>query len=158
MLGFSAGGHLASTTGTLADRKLMVRDRDEIDRASSRPDFMILVYPVISMTKPFGHAGSKNNLLGPDPDPDLIRLLSSELNITDQTPPTFMVHSHDDPVSSENSIYFYLALKDAHIPAELHLYETGGHGYGLGKPGHPTATWPQRCEEWLRPRGLLHSR
>ena len=157
VLGFSAGGHLASTTGTLFDRKLMVRDRDEIDRVSSRPNFLILVYPVISTTKPFGHAGSKLNLLGADSDPDLTRLLSSELNVTARTPPSFLVHSHDDPVSSKNSVYFYLALKDAKVPAELHLYESGGHGYGLGKAGHPTSTWPARCEEWLRTRGLLEA-
>ncbi|MGI9240172.1 MAG: alpha/beta hydrolase [Verrucomicrobiales bacterium] len=155
VLGFSAGGHLAATTGTLFNHKLIVRDRDEIDRVSSRPNFMILIYPVISMTKPFGHAGSKRNLLGDSPAPDLTRLLSSELNVTSTTPPTFLVHSHDDPVSSENSIYFYLALRNAKVPAELHLYESGGHGYGLGKAGHPTATWPDRCEEWLRARGVL---
>jgi acetyl esterase/lipase len=155
VLGFSAGGHLASTTGTLFDQQLMVRDRDAIDRLPSRPNFMVLIYPVISTTKPFGHAGSKTNLLGTEPDHDLVRLLSSELNVTDLTPPCFMVHSHDDPVSSENSVYFYLALKDAKIPAELHLYESGGHGYGLGKDGHPTSTWPSRCEEWMRSRGLL---
>ena len=156
VLGFSAGGHLASTTGTLFDQKLMVRDRDEIDRLSSRPDFMILIYPVISTTKPFGHAGSKLRLLGSDPDPDQVRLLSSELNVTDKTPPTFMVHSHDDPVAPENSIYFYLALKSAKVPAELHLYETGGHGFGLGRGEHPVASWPKRCEDWLRARGTLN--
>ena len=155
VLGFSAGGHLASTTGTLFDRKLMVRDRDEIDRLSSRPDFMILIYPVISTTKPFGHAGSKRNLLGADPDPDLVRLLSSELNVTERTPPTFLVHAHNDPVSPENSVYFYLALKDANVPAEIHLYESGGHGFGLGRNGQPVATWPKRCEDWMRARGTL---
>lgn len=154
-LGFSAGGHLASTTGTLFDRKLLVRDRDDIDRLSSRPDFLILVYPVISTTKPFGHGGSKRNLLGPDPDPDLVRLLSSELNVTEQTPPTFLVHAHNDPVASENSIYFYLALKSAKVPAEIHLYESGGHGFGLGREGQTIASWPLRCEEWLRARGTL---
>jgi acetyl esterase/lipase len=155
VLGFSAGGHLASTTGTLFDRKLLVRDRDEIDRLSSRPDFMILVYPVISTTKPFGHGGSKRNLLGADPDPGLVRLLSSELNVTEQTPPTFLVHAHNDPVASENSIYFYLALKSAEVPAEIHLYESGGHGFGLGREGQAIASWPLRCEEWLRARGTL---
>jgi len=155
VLGFSAGGHLASTAGTLFDRKLIVRERDEIDRVTSRPDFMVLVYPVITTTKPFGHGGSKKNLLGEKPDPDLTRLLSSELNVTAETPPTFLVHSHDDPVASENSVYFYLALKGANIPAEMHLYESGGHGYGLGRGDHISATWPKRCEEWLRARGTL---
>ena len=155
VLGFSAGGHLASTTGTLFDRKLVVRDRDEIDRLSSRPDFMVLVYPVITMTKPFGHGGSKKNLLGADAEPDLARLLSSELNVTAETPPTFLVHAHDDPVASENSVYFYLALKTAGVPAELHLYEKGGHGYGLGRDNNTVATWPKRCEDWLRSRGTL---
>jgi acetyl esterase/lipase len=155
VLGFSAGGHLASTAGTLFDRNLMVRDRDEIDRLSSRPNFMVLIYPVITTTKPFGHGGSKQNLLGADPDPDVVRLLSSELNVTDMTPATFLVHAHNDPVASENSIYFYLALKSAKIPAEIHLYESGGHGFGLGRDNNPAASWPQRCEEWLRARGTL---
>ncbi|MFT4549052.1 MAG: acetyl esterase/lipase [Verrucomicrobiales bacterium] len=155
VLGFSAGGHLASTCGTLFDRNLMVRDRDAIDRLSSRPNFMVLVYPVISTTKPFGHSGSKNNLLGAEPDPDVVRLLSSELNVTDKTPPTFLVHAHNDPVASENSVYFYLALKNSKVPAEMHLYETGGHGFGLGRSGDLVSTWPQRCEDWMRARGLL---
>lgn len=155
VLGFSAGGHLAATAGTLFDRKLMVRDRDAIDRLSSRPDFMVLVYPVITTTKPFGHTGSKRNLLGEEPDLDQERLVSAELNVTAETPPAFLVHSHDDPVSPENSVYFYLALKAAEVPAELHIYAAGGHGYGLGRGAGPETRWPQRCAEWLDAQGLL---
>ena len=84
-----------------------------------------------------------------------MRLLSAELNVTDQTPPTFLVHAHNDPVAPENSVYFYLALKSAKVPAELHLYETGGHGFGLGREGQAIASWPKRCEEWLGSRGTL---
>jgi acetyl esterase/lipase len=157
ILGFSAGGHLASTAGTHF-HKGKPDAPDPLDRVSCRPDFMILVYPVISFTEPFTHRGSMRNLLGKDPDPRLVESLSNERQVTPETPPTFLVHSNEDRgVPPENSVAFYLALRKAKVPAELHVYAKGGHGFGLGVPGTPpaTATWPARCADWMRGRGLL---
>ncbi len=157
IMGFSAGGHLASTAGTHFHAGKPDAP-DPLDRVSCRPDFMILVYPVISMSEPFTHAGSKRNLLGPKPDPKLAESLSNERQVTPRTPPAFLVHSTEDRVVPvENSVRFYLALRRAKVPAEMHLYAKGRHGFGLGVRGCPpaTATWPATCEAWLRARGLL---
>ena len=155
ILGFSAGGHLASTAGTHFDAGNPAAD-DPIGRASCRPDFMILVYPVISFTTPYTHVGSRNNLLGPKPDAKLVESLSNEKQVTPQTPPTFLVHtSGDTGVPAENSILFYLALRKAKVPAEMHIYEKGGHGFGLAPNDPVLSTWPERCAAWLRARGLL---
>ncbi len=155
ILGFSAGGHLASSTGTHFDAG-RADAADPIDRASCRPDFMILGYPVISFTKPYTHHGSRNNLLGKQPDPKLVRLMSNELQVTAKTPPTFLVHADDDKgVPVENSICFYLALRNAKVPAEMHVYLKGGHGFGLGKPPLAAASWPARCADWMRAQGVL---
>ena len=153
-MGFSAGGHLASTAGTHFDAGQ--RDAaDPIERESSRPDFLILGYPVISLKDPIAHQGSRQNLLGKSPAPGLVELYSNELQVTPQTPPTFLVHAKDDKVKVENSIRFYEALKRAHVPCEIQLYEKGGHGYGLGVNGGEVATWPARCAAWMKTRKLL---
>ena len=155
ILGFSAGGHLASTAGTHFD-KGNARAKDPIERVSCRPDFMILIYPVVSLTQWYAHAGSRRNLLGQNPDKDLLEKLSNEKQVTPQTPPTFLVHTYEDKgVPAENSVYFYLALRRAKVPAEMHLYEKGRHGFGLGKTHGPVASWSVRCADWMRGRGLL---
>jgi len=155
ILGFSAGGHLASTVGTKFDEG-NPDATDPIDRASCRPDFMVLVYPVISFTTKYAHAGSRANLLGKNPAPELVEGLSSEKQVTAKTPPTFLIHGGADTgVPPENSVLFYMALREAKVPAELHLYEKGGHGFGLA-PGDPVlSTWPARCIEWMRARGII---
>lgn len=150
IMGFSAGGHLASTLGTHFDEG-DANAADTIDRISSRPDFMVLCYPVISMSKPIMHAGSKNNLLGTAATDDLARLYSNELQVTKKTPPTFLVHATDDrSVPVENSLLFYQALKDNGVPAEMHIYPTGGHGFGLGLGKGYLETWTERLVDWMR--------
>lgn len=156
ILGFSAGGHLASTAGTHFDTGI-ANAKDVIDRLSCRPDFMVLVYPVITLTGPFAHNGSRNNLLGKDADAKLIEHLCNEKQVTAQTPPTFLAHTTEDKgVPPENSILFYQALRQAKIPAELHIYEKGSHGLGLGtkQPDLAFASWPHRCAAWLQARGI----
>lgn len=153
--GFSAGGHLAATAGTHFDAG-EARAADPIDRISSRPDFMILAYPVISFTTPYTHRGSLRNLLGDHPDPRLVASLSNETQVTPQTPPTFLFHTDaDDGVPAENSVLFYLALRKAGVPAELHIYERGPHGVGLAATDAVLGTWTQRLKDWLDIRGLL---
>jgi acetyl esterase/lipase len=156
ILGFSAGGHLASSAGTHFQNRYS-DIKDSIDRVSCRPDFMILIYPVISFTEWCTHKGSRRNLLGDNPEKELVENLSNEKQVTHQTPPTFLVHGDNDTgVPSENSIYFYLALRKAKVPAEMHIYENGRHGFGLGQNHGAVSSWPLRCEEWMRGRGLLN--
>jgi acetyl esterase/lipase len=157
IIGFSAGGHLASTVGTHFDGGKKDA-KDPIERHSCRPDFMILLYPVITMQGPFHHAGSRKNLLGQKPDQNLVDHLCNEKHVTADTPPTFLVHTHQDKgVRPENSVMFYLALSQHGVPAELHLYEEGVHGLGLGlkRKDLPFASWPDRCLAWLERRGVL---
>ncbi|WP_397569450.1 alpha/beta hydrolase [Schlesneria sp. T3-172] len=156
VLGFSAGGHLASTAATHFDDG-DASAGDPIDRASCRPDFAVLSYPVITFTDESAmHRGSRNNLLGQDPSAELITLLSNELQVKPTTPPVFLWHTSEDKgVPPANSTLFYLACVKAGVPAELHIYEKGPHGIGLAKK-HPGADqWPVQCEAWLRGRGLL---
>jgi len=151
IMGFSAGGHLASTLSTHFGEKVY----DVKDSTSARPDFSILIYPVISMDSSITHLGSRINLLGEKPSKDLIKHFSNELQVTGQTPPAFIVQSMDDNVVPvENSINYALALKKYHIPCELHLYETGGHGYGLGRSHDTESSWPDACKRWLIARGF----
>jgi acetyl esterase/lipase len=155
ILGFSAGGHLTSSAGTHFD-KGNPDAQDPIDRVSCRPDFMVLVYPVISFSEPFTHLGSKRNLLGESPDDKLVANYSNEKQVTSETPPTFLVHtSEDSAVPPENSVAFYLALRKAGVAAEMHIYERGRHGLGLGANDPAFATWPSHCITWLRGRGML---
>jgi acetyl esterase/lipase len=155
MMGFSAGGHLTSTAETHFDRG-NPNAPDPIDRASSRPDFAILGYAVISFTAPFSHRGSSLALLGDSPDPKLLEDLSNELQVTPQTPPTFLFStSEDTAVPSENSVAFYLALHKAHVPAELHIFQHGPHGVGLDLGDPALGEWPKLLINWLRGLGLL---
>jgi acetyl esterase/lipase len=155
IMGFSAGGHLASTAGTHLQPVNTVPG-DPIDRASSRPDFLVLGYPVISFTTSYVHRGSMRNLLGDSPDPKLVELLSNELQVTPQTPPTFLFHTNADTgVPPENSVLFYMALRKAGVPAELHIYERGPHGVGLAQTDEALSSWPGRLAGWMRVRGLL---
>ena len=155
MMGFSAGGHLTSTAGTHFDAG-NPEAADPIDRASCRPDFLVLGYPVISFTAPYTHQGSKRALLGDNPDPKVVEDLSSELRVTAQTPPTFLFSTTGDTgVPAENSISFYLALKKAGVPAEMHIFEKGPHGVGLDLQDPALGMWPVLLGNWLRGRGLL---
>lgn len=150
VMGFSAGGHLASTLGTHFDPGDS-KATDSVERFSSRPDFMILMYPVITMSKNVMHAGSRNNLIGEKPDTALARLYSNELQVTKETPPTLLVHATDDKgVPVENSLMFYQALKDNGVPAEMHIYPYGGHGFGLAVGRGYLHTWTDRCIDWLQ--------
>lgn len=150
IMGFSAGGHLASTVGTHFNPV-----RKELTGADLRPDFMILIYLVVSFNDSIAHIGSRDNLLGQHPDKDLVHLFSNEEQVTSQTPPTFLVHASDDEVvPPENSVRFYQALQKNKVPAELHLYEHGGHGFGL----HNSTTkedWFVSCIEWMRTNKLI---
>jgi acetyl esterase/lipase len=135
ILGFSAGGHLAAATSTNFDKRTC-EAIDDVDKVGSRPDFTVLIYPAY--------------LTGTDKDK-----LAPEIRVTKQTPPTFFAHAGDDGVSPENSVIMYLALKRAGVPAELHVYGNGGHGFGLRPAASPAVTWPARCEDWLRSRGIV---
>ena len=153
--GFSAGGHLASTAGTHFD-KGNADAAAAIDRVSSRPDFMILAYPVISLNTPYTHRGSLRNLLGDNPDPKLAASLSNETQVTAETPPTFVFHTSTDPVVPvENSVLFYLALRKAGVPAEMHIYERGQHGVGLAQSDPMLSTWPSRLADWMKLHGWM---
>lgn len=150
IMGFSAGGHLASTAGTHFD-KGNASATDSIDRFSSRPDFMILMYPVITMSKPFMHQGSRNNLIGANASPELATYYSNEMQVTKETPPTLLIHSTDDEaVPVENSLHFYQALKENKVPAEMHIYPYGGHGFSLAIGKGYLRTWTERCIDWLK--------
>jgi acetyl esterase/lipase len=156
VMGFSAGGHLASTAVTRFDEGKADAE-DPIERASCRPDFGVLCYPVISFGEAWTHKGSQKNLLGDkNEDPELIRYYSSEKQVTEKTPPCFLFHTTSDtPVPPENSIVFYEALRKAKVPAELHIYERGPHGVGLAKNDPVLSTWADRLDGWLRTRGIL---
>ncbi len=155
IMGFSAGGHLASTAGTHFDGGDS-KAADPIDRISCRPDFSILCYPVIAFDEPHTHRGSQENLLGPNADPELVKSLSNEKQVTPQTPPTFLIHTDEDTaVPPENSVEFYLALHRAGVPAEMHIYRKGPHGVGLAQNIPGTSTWPDRLKDWMQVHGLL---
>ncbi len=152
IMGFSAGGHLASTAATHFDQG-DPKAADPIERISCRPDFLILCYAVIALGEPYTHVGSQENLLGPHPDPALVRSLSSEKQVTAQTPPTFLFHTDADTgVPAENSVQFYLALRRAGVPAELHIYAAGPHGVGLARNIPGTSAWPEQLKAWVQKR------
>ncbi len=149
--GFSAGGHLAATVITHFDAG-NASASDPVERESSRPDFAVLSYPVVSFTE-YVHKGSMKNLLGENPDPKLVELLSNEKQVTKQTPPTFLFHTNADTgVPPENSVMFYLALRKAGVPAEMHIYENGPHGVGLAPTNAVLNSWSARLADWLRAR------
>lgn len=157
IIGFSAGGHLASTLGTRFDRGKSDAT-DPIERVSSRPDLMMLIYPVITMGE-FTHAGSKRNLLGESPSEDLIKKYSNELNVSSETPPTFLVHTMTDAgVPVENSLMFVQALRRAKVAVEFHMYEKGPHGFGLAPNDPVLSTWTARCADWLALHGFTKTK
>jgi acetyl esterase/lipase len=152
IMGFSAGGHLAST--------LCTQFKDSVytsaDRIDARPDFSILIYPVISMNKNISHGGTREMLLGTHPEESLVEKFSNELHVSDDSPPAFIVHASDDQaVPIANSLSYYLSLLQHHIRAELHIYQTGGHGFGLGRPKTTESGWPAACIVWLRTNGWI---
>lgn len=155
VMGFSAGGHLAATVSTRFDSGHPAAT-DPVDRTGSRPDFAILAYPVISLTEPWTHQGSKTNLLGENAPADLARSLSADLAVTQQTPPTFLFQTNaDTTVPAENAVHYYLALRKAGVPAEMHIFENGPHGLGLALDNPAIGQWPTLLLNWLRTRGLV---
>lgn len=138
IMGFSAGGHLAASLST------------KFENEDAKPNFSILMYPVISMDKAITHAGSRLNLIGANPNEELVKKYSNELQVTDKTPPTFLLHATDDgAVPVENSLRYYQALKDHKVPVELHIYPTGGHGFGLAIGKGALEKWPNLLIDWM---------
>ncbi len=155
IVGFSAGGHLAVTASTHFDTG-NAGAADVVDRVSSRPDIAVLGYPVVSMTEAWTHAGSKTALLGANPDPALAASLSGERAVTKNTPPTFIFQTNEDTtVPAENAVYYYLALRKAGIPAEMHVFEHGPHGVGLANSDPALSAWSTLLANWLRGRGVI---
>lgn len=141
IMGFSAGGHLAASAS--------------VQLLQGGPNFSVLVYPVISMVFGVTHSGSRANLLGKQPSDELVQRFSSELAVSDKTPPAFLVHTSDDPIKVENSLLYYSALRRAGVPAEMHIFARGGHGYGMRRPELPVGAWPELLLVWMKDRGLL---
>jgi acetyl esterase/lipase len=155
VLGLSAGGHLAAWAATMFDAP-EGRTGAQLDTVSARPDFIALVYPVITMEEPFVHKGSRVALLGNQPSPELVERLSIEKHVRKDMPPVFIAATMaDQSVPVENSLRLYEALRRANVPAELHVYAQGSHGNSLDSQYGPTARWPERCEEWMRFNGWL---
>jgi len=148
IMGFSAGGHLASTVATHFEAHAQ-------SGPSTRPDFAVLIYPVTTFDPNFGHAGSAQSLLGKNPPQELRDRYANDRHVTKETPPTFLVHTSDDPIKVENSLAFYAALRRNNVPAEMHIFAKGGHGYGMrtewqGEKDPPVSHWPQLLERWLK--------
>ena len=155
IMGFSAGGHLAMSASTRFDAG-KPDAADPIDRAGSRPDFAVLGYPVISMTAAWTHQGSRRNLLGDSPDAATAEQLSGEKAVTKETPPTFIFQTNQDAaVPAENSVHYYLALRQAGVPAEMHIFERGPHGVGLANHDPALSAWSSLLANWLRGRGAI---
>lgn len=155
MMGFSAGGHLAATAGTMFDPGDAAA-ADVVDRQGSRPDFLVLGYPVITMEDPEVHSGSRKNLLGDDPSPEMERLLSADKQVTGMTPPTFLFSTTDDKVVPVmNSVMFYSALVRVGVPAEMHLFAHGDHGFGMAVGNPELGVWPELLLRWMQSRGLV---
>ncbi len=150
VMGFSAGGHLASTLSTQYDHAIE-REMDEVDKLSARPDFSILVYPVISFRDAAAHSGSREALIGKNASDELTDRFSGELNVNDQTPPTFLVHAQDDlGVPVKNSLLYYEALVEHEVPAAMHLYPSGGHGFAFGIGKGNVENWRSELISWLK--------
>lgn len=155
IMGFSAGGHLASTVATHFDAG-QKDSPDPVERQSCRPDFALLCYPVIAFDRPYAHRGTQRNLLGSNADPKLVASLSNERQVTAETPPAFLWTTWEDKVvPAENSIVFFQALKAAHVPAELHIFQRGRHGLGLATDTTGTKLWPELCKSWMKNRGVI---
>lgn len=150
VMGFSAGGHVAASLETRYD-EAVYSPLDDVDKQSARPDFVVLGYPVISMDKAIAHPGSRSALIGDAPSAEQIKHYSPELNVTAQTPPTFLMHAVDDPsVPVDNSLVMFNALRAHHVPTELHLFAEGKHGFGIrGAKGLPAAAWPELAMNWI---------
>ena len=154
IMGFSAGGHLAATAGTMFDPG-EASAADVVDRQVSRPDFLVLGYPVITMQDPEAHGGSRQHLLGDDPSPEMERLLSVDRQVTGTTPPTFLFSTTDDKVVPVmNSVMFYTALVRVGVPAEMHLFAHGDHGFGLAMGNPELELWPELMLRWMQSRGF----
>lgn len=152
VIGFSAGGHLASTLSTHYAEKVY----EPSDNVSARPDFSLLIYPVISFDQSITHMGTRTNLVGTNPDENQIRHFSNDLQITSDTPPAFLVHSEDDnAVPVINSLNYFQGLLKNKVTAELHVFQKGGHGYGLSQKGGTESAWPELCIRWLKAMGLM---
>jgi acetyl esterase/lipase len=155
MWGFSAGGHLAATAGTHFDAG-KASDADVIEQQGSRPDFLVLAYPVITFHEPDLHRGSLKYLLGDTPDPKLVDSLSEETQVTKDTPPTFLFTTTDDKtVPVMNSVMFYSALVKAGVPVEMHIFQQGAHGAGLAAANPQLNVWPDLVAKWMRERGYM---
>ncbi len=151
VIGFSAGGHLAASLCTHYNAKIY-----NSDATSAKPDFSVLLYPVISMEPEITHKGSRDNLLGSNPPEKEVRYFSNELNVSSGTPPAFLaLAENDNTVPVRNSIDYFMALKKYGIPAELHIFQKGGHGFGLGKKGETQSYWPELCKNWLKAIGMI---
>lgn len=155
VMGFSAGGHLASHASTQLDAASSA-PADEIDRVSSRPNFAILGYPVISLSEAWTHKGSRTMLLGEAADDEMARRLSTDTLVTARTPPTFLFHTNaDTAVPVENSVHYFLALRKAGVPAEMHIFKDGPHGVGMPMNDAALSEWPKALANWMRASGLL---
>ncbi len=155
IMGFSAGGHVASTVSTHFGPSTAL-GKDAIAKVSARPDFTILAYPVVTMKKDLTHMGSRENLLGQHPTGAMVELLSNETQVTDQTPSAFIYTTDaDTTVPPENSVNYYLALHRHHVPAELHIFREGGHGSGLGQHDQSLSIWPALLARWMAGMGLM---
>ncbi len=153
--GSSAGGHLASTVGTRFDSG-KPDSSDPVEKISCRPDFMLLLYPVITFKEEFGHMGSRKNLIGEGNDWKMVEEYSNEIHVGPETPPTFLILADDDrSVVPKNSVEFYLALKENNVPAEMHIFQEGGHGFGMNKKGLPVDQWPDLFLNWLKARKIV---
>ncbi len=155
IMGFSAGGHLASTLSTHFDYGDSTATL-AVERYSCRPDFSILMYPVVTLDTPNVHTGSRRNLVGENPDQSQLEYFSNEKQVTSETPPTLLIHADDDRgVVPENSVLYYLALRNHGVPAALHIYESGGHGFSFAQGKGGVSGWPEVCKNWLADQGLL---
>ncbi len=153
IMGFSAGGHLAATASTLFDKQVGELTDESI---SVRPDFSILMYPVISFSDKFGHTGSRTNLIGPEIHLGDMEHYSTERRVTEKTPPAILIHAIDDPVRMENSLAYIQALKKHGVPGELHLYDQGGHGFGMAfDKTSPVSSWSERVKDWMKHHDLI---
>ena len=155
VMGFSAGGHLASTA-TVHHKAADPKSNDPVEQVSSRPDFSVLIYPVIAVSPPHAHMGSSKNLLGPEPGEEELALMSTHTQVNKQTPPTLLVHSRDDnEVPFKNSELFYEALQKNGIKSKLLGYEKGKHAYAMGRRGTDSAEWPDECLKWFAEIGVI---